>query len=160
MIVTFKNEIIDNIFYLSPMRESLFSNPFRLYTAKARMCLLWSSIQSVSNHQAAMENRGLSCVVDSRLPFEVNRTKLVPQSAWNTKRKPAVLIACGSYSPPTIMHTRIFETARDHFDLNSQSKIQIVHDSYGKKDLASADHRVEMVCSFTANISCCRVWSM
>jgi nicotinamide mononucleotide adenylyltransferase len=51
------------------------------------------------------------------------------------------------------MHTRIFETARDHFHtIDPSEKIQIiggfispVHDAYGKKDLAPAEHRLEMV---------------
>ena len=79
----------------------------------------------------------------------INRSKLLPPSCWNRGKNPAVLIACGSYSPPTIMHTRIFETAKDHFEGTS---IQIiggfispVHDAYGKKDLAPAHHRIEMV---------------
>jgi nicotinamide mononucleotide adenylyltransferase len=88
---------------------------------------------------------------DPKLTVEVsiNRSKLLPPSHWNNDKIPAVFIACGSYSPPTIMHTRIFETARDHF---AETNIQIVggfispvHDAYGKKDLAQAEHRIEMV---------------
>jgi nicotinamide mononucleotide adenylyltransferase len=47
------------------------------------------------------------------------------------------------------MHTRIFETARDHFEGTSTQIIggfiSPVHDSYGKKDLAPSHHRIEMV---------------
>ncbi len=85
----------------------------------------------------------------SKSTVSINRSKLLPPSSWNSEKYPAVLIACGSYSPPTIMHTRIFETAKDHFEGTS---IQIiggfispVHDAYGKKDLAPAHHRIEMV---------------
>jgi len=57
---------------------------------------------------------------------------------------PAVLVACGSYSPPTVLHTRIFETARDFF-FESKESLEIdliggfispVHAAYGKKGLA------------------------
>eukprot|EP00287_Rhodomonas_sp_CCMP768_P002220 CAMPEP_0196738158 /NCGR_PEP_ID=MMETSP1091-20130531/15665_1 /TAXON_ID=302021 /ORGANISM="Rhodomonas sp., Strain CCMP768" /LENGTH=233 /DNA_ID=CAMNT_0042082113 /DNA_START=121 /DNA_END=822 /DNA_ORIENTATION=- len=65
---------------------------------------------------------------------------------------PAVLISCGSFSPPTIMHLRIFETARDYFrSMQQVHKIEIVggflspvHDKYGKSSLVPAADRVAM----------------
>ncbi|XP_062034785.1 nicotinamide/nicotinic acid mononucleotide adenylyltransferase 3 [Lepus europaeus] len=64
-------------------------------------------------------------------------------------RIPVVLLACGSFNPITNMHLRLFEVARDH--LHQTGKYQVVagiispvNDSYRKKDLAAARHRVAM----------------
>uniref|UniRef100_A0A8D8UGU2 Nicotinamide-nucleotide adenylyltransferase n=1 Tax=Cacopsylla melanoneura TaxID=428564 RepID=A0A8D8UGU2_9HEMI len=60
-----------------------------------------------------------------------------------------VLFVCGSYNPPTNMHMRMFELARDHLcklGYNVCGGIMSpVHDKYGKKDLVSSLHRCEMV---------------
>lgn len=80
-----------------------------------------------------------------------------------------MLIACGSFCPPTPMHLRMFgkllrkliiylfiiivhivEIARDHFhQLGTQQVIggivSPVHDAYGKKGLISGAHRCAMV---------------
>ncbi|XP_037091306.1 nicotinamide/nicotinic acid mononucleotide adenylyltransferase 3-like [Pollicipes pollicipes] len=64
--------------------------------------------------------------------------------------KKTILLACGSFNPPTHMHLRIFEIARDY--LHRMGKHHViaglmspVHDAYGKKDLAPASDRCEMV---------------
>ncbi|XP_017052837.1 nicotinamide/nicotinic acid mononucleotide adenylyltransferase 3 isoform X2 [Drosophila ficusphila] len=59
-------------------------------------------------------------------------------------------IACGCFSPPTPMHLRMFEIAKDHFEMQGTHKvvggiISPTHDSYGKKGLASALDRCAMV---------------
>lgn len=63
---------------------------------------------------------------------------------------PIVLIACGSFSPPTPMHFRMFEIARDYF--RTQGTHQVVggivsptHDSYQKKGLVAGTHRFAML---------------
>ncbi|XP_034939276.1 uncharacterized protein Nmnat [Chelonus insularis] len=61
-----------------------------------------------------------------------------------------ILMSCGSYNPPTNMHLRMFEIARDHLHRMGThvvvgGVISPVHDSYGKKELASAEHRVAML---------------
>uniref|UniRef100_A0A1A9X1T8 Nicotinamide-nucleotide adenylyltransferase n=1 Tax=Glossina brevipalpis TaxID=37001 RepID=A0A1A9X1T8_9MUSC len=61
-----------------------------------------------------------------------------------------VLIACGSFSPPTPMHLRMFEIAKDHFEMNGTCKViggivSPTHDDYGKKGLAPAKHRCAMI---------------
>uniref|UniRef100_A0A5S6QNT4 Nicotinamide-nucleotide adenylyltransferase n=1 Tax=Trichuris muris TaxID=70415 RepID=A0A5S6QNT4_TRIMR len=62
---------------------------------------------------------------------------------------PCVLLACGSFNPPTILHLRMFELARDY--LNERTNLGViggvispVHDLYGKKDLCTSIHRIEM----------------
>ncbi|KAK9501259.1 hypothetical protein O3M35_012002 [Rhynocoris fuscipes] len=61
-----------------------------------------------------------------------------------------VLLSCGSYNPPTNMHLRMFEIARDA--MNRQGRYHVVggiispvHDNYGKKELISATHRCTLV---------------
>ncbi|KAK4875167.1 hypothetical protein RN001_011589 [Aquatica leii] len=61
-----------------------------------------------------------------------------------------ILIACGSFSPPTIMHLRMFEIARDHLHRLGNhivigGLISPVHDAYGKTDLVSSTHRLAMI---------------
>ncbi|XP_014242160.1 nicotinamide/nicotinic acid mononucleotide adenylyltransferase 3 isoform X2 [Cimex lectularius] len=61
-----------------------------------------------------------------------------------------VLLSCGSFNPPTNMHLRLFEIARDY--LHKTGRYQVVcgiispvHDNYGKKDLISSTHRCALV---------------
>ncbi|XP_057341049.1 nicotinamide/nicotinic acid mononucleotide adenylyltransferase 3 isoform X1 [Microplitis mediator] len=61
-----------------------------------------------------------------------------------------ILMSCGSYNPPTNMHLRMFEIARDHLHRMGTHIVvggvmSPVHDSYGKKDLVVAEHRCEML---------------
>ena len=65
--------------------------------------------------------------------------------------KKSVLISCGSFNPPTIMHLRLFELARNH--LNScgydvlGGMISPTHDNYKEKkpSLILSKHRIKMV---------------
>ncbi|XP_052207373.1 nicotinamide/nicotinic acid mononucleotide adenylyltransferase [Diospyros lotus] len=63
-------------------------------------------------------------------------------------KKYVVLVSTGSFNPPTYMHLRIFELARDA--LNSDGFCVIggymspVNDAYKKKGLIPAKHRIEM----------------
>ncbi|KRT79255.1 hypothetical protein AMK59_7159 [Oryctes borbonicus] len=63
--------------------------------------------------------------------------------------KKVVLLACGSFNPPTNMHLRMFEVARDHLQkLGFEVLLGLVspvHDGYGKKDLVSSTHRIAML---------------
>ncbi|CAG9569183.1 unnamed protein product [Danaus chrysippus] len=61
-----------------------------------------------------------------------------------------VLMACGSFSPPTYMHLRMFEIAKDYIHSLGLGTIiggivSPVHDAYGKKDLVAANHRISML---------------
>lgn len=59
-----------------------------------------------------------------------------------------VLIACGSFSPPTIFHVKIFEEAKIHMEKNGYSVlggiISPVHQKYEKKTLAPQHDRIHM----------------
>ncbi|XP_015838667.1 nicotinamide/nicotinic acid mononucleotide adenylyltransferase 3 isoform X1 [Tribolium castaneum] len=61
-----------------------------------------------------------------------------------------ILLACGSFNPPTNMHLRMFEIARDHLHRLGNhvvigGLISPVHDGYGKKELEAATHRIAMI---------------
>ncbi|ODM96475.1 Nicotinamide/nicotinic acid mononucleotide adenylyltransferase 1 [Orchesella cincta] len=59
------------------------------------------------------------------------------------------LLSTGCFNPPTIMHLRIMELARDYlvklgFNVIGGA-VSPVHDAYGKQDLALSKHRLQMV---------------
>ncbi|KAI5795041.1 hypothetical protein EDC01DRAFT_653790 [Geopyxis carbonaria] len=66
-------------------------------------------------------------------------------------KTPLVLVACGSFSPITHMHLRMFEMAVDHVRQNMADEYEVVagyispvSDRYNKAGLASAAHRIRM----------------
>ncbi|GAA5995987.1 hypothetical protein JCM11641_001805 [Rhodosporidiobolus odoratus] len=69
-----------------------------------------------------------------------------PNAATKT---PLVLVACGSYSPVTFLHLRLFEMARDDANFNTHYSVaggflSPVNDRYAKLGLAPAKHRLRM----------------
>ncbi|XP_043268142.1 uncharacterized protein Nmnat [Venturia canescens] len=73
-----------------------------------------------------------------------------------------ILMSCGSYNPPTNMHLRMFEIARDHLHRMGThivvgAVISPTHDDYPKKELASAEHRCAMLKLATENSDWIRV---
>ncbi|KAJ3411379.1 Phosphoinositide phosphatase sac1 [Chytridiales sp. JEL 0842] len=65
-------------------------------------------------------------------------------------KEPLVLVACGSYSPVTFLHLRMFEMARDY--IHDQSRFELlgayfspVSSGYKKPGLALYKHRVRML---------------
>jgi len=74
-----------------------------------------------------------------------NHSNVVP----NPPSKVIALLSCGSFNPPTIMHLRLFELARDHFrEKDPLCKvigiISPTNDKYAKSSLIPATHRLEM----------------
>ncbi|XP_057461778.1 nicotinamide/nicotinic acid mononucleotide adenylyltransferase-like isoform X3 [Actinidia eriantha] len=71
-----------------------------------------------------------------------------PKTQLNSDKTYVVLVSTGSFNPPTYMHLRIFELARDA--LHSEGLcvvggyISPVNDAYKKKGLVSSKHRIEM----------------
>lgn len=62
---------------------------------------------------------------------------------------PLVIVACGSFSPPTYLHLRIFEMAKDQVIESGKYELLAgyyspVSDHYRKQGLAQATHRVRM----------------
>lgn len=64
-------------------------------------------------------------------------------------RTPLVLVACGSFSPPTLLHLRLFSLARDHARVETNFEVvggymSPVSDAYKKVGLAPSKHRIKM----------------
>jgi nicotinamide mononucleotide adenylyltransferase len=75
--------------------------------------------------------------------FPHNRLKRVMS---DSAKVPLCLVACGSFSPITYLHLRMFEMAADYAKFNTDFEVvggylSPVSDAYKKAGLASADHR-------------------
>ncbi|KAL3650559.1 hypothetical protein CASFOL_006962 [Castilleja foliolosa] len=91
---------------------------------------------------------------NSDIPLPLDKLSLscinkdVLSSPQSKEKYHVVLVSTGSFNPPTYMHLRCFELARDA--LSSRRFCVIggymspVNDSYKKKDLIRAEHRVAM----------------
>ncbi|KAL1923165.1 uncharacterized protein VTP21DRAFT_9541 [Calcarisporiella thermophila] len=83
----------------------------------------------------------------SEYEFPRSRLRKVMKDA---SKVPLVIVACGSFSPITYLHLRIFEMARDYIEENVPEFEIIggyyspVSDAYKKEGLAPAHHRVNM----------------
>ncbi|VDM47020.1 unnamed protein product [Toxocara canis] len=60
------------------------------------------------------------------------------------------LLACGYFNPPTYMHLRMFERARDYLEKTHscivvEGILSPVADTLGKPDVLAAEHRLKMV---------------
>ena len=71
------------------------------------------------------------------------------QKLVDSSKTPLVLVACGSFSPPTYLHLRMFEIAADYVRENTNFEIvggymSPVNSNYKKEGLESADVRVKM----------------
>jgi nicotinamide mononucleotide adenylyltransferase len=67
----------------------------------------------------------------------------------NPKKQPLVLVSCGSFSPPTNLHLRMFEEAADYCEFETDFEVlggffSPVGDAYKKAGLASAQDRINM----------------
>lgn len=67
----------------------------------------------------------------------------------SSDRTPLVLIACGSFSPITFLHLRMFEMAADYARFNTSFEVvgaylSCVGDAYKKTGLVKAEHRINM----------------
>ncbi|MCJ1369612.1 hypothetical protein MMC20_000824 [Loxospora ochrophaea] len=67
----------------------------------------------------------------------------------NTSKTPLLLVACGSFSPITYLHLRMFEMAADYVKFSTEFELvggylSPVSDAYRKAGLALAEHRLHM----------------
>ena len=118
----------------------------------ARMEALESQLRGLTATAAAVASRegGADSTADALAAGEhaalpVHRLATAPLNG----REPVVVVSCGSFSPPTMMHLRILEDAKDH--LESTGKYAVVggyvsptHSAYGKVSLVAMHHRVNM----------------
>ncbi|KAF8674248.1 hypothetical protein AX14_005269 [Amanita brunnescens Koide BX004] len=93
----------------------------------------------------------------SRLTYPQNYTfphTRLSRTLKDASKTPVVLVACGSFSPVTYLHLRMFEMAKDYIRQNTDFEIMAgylspVSDQYKKPGLLSAHHRVNM-CTLAA----------
>ncbi|KAL2316643.1 hypothetical protein Fmac_030519 [Flemingia macrophylla] len=71
-----------------------------------------------------------------------------PSNGNKSNKIYVVLVATGSFNPPTFMHLRMFELARDALSSDGFCVIggymSPVNDAYKKKSLISAEHRIRL----------------
>ncbi|EGG10038.1 uncharacterized protein MELLADRAFT_71032 [Melampsora larici-populina 98AG31] len=77
--------------------------------------------------------------------FPTNRLR----SLQDDSKTPLVFVACGSFSPVTFLHLRMFEMARDHARVHTEFEVvggylSLVNDAYKKPGLAASIHRYKM----------------
>ncbi|GAB2230417.1 hypothetical protein Drorol1_Dr00014682 [Drosera rotundifolia] len=90
--------------------------------------------------------------VEVSLPMEKLNLGFNEIGASSTKadegKKFVVLVATGSFNPPTYMHLRMFELARDALSAECYHVLggymSPVNDAYKKKGLVSSEHRIQM----------------
>ncbi|CAK1355138.1 unnamed protein product [Cercospora beticola] len=71
------------------------------------------------------------------------------RSIQSSDRTPLILVACGSFSPITFLHLRMFEMAADYARFNTNFEVvgaylSCVGDAYKKTGLVKAEHRINM----------------
>lgn len=73
----------------------------------------------------------------------------MPEQMRDESKTPLVIVACGSFSPPTYLHLRMFEMAKDQVIESGNYELLAgyyspVSDQYKKDGLVKATHRVRM----------------
>lgn len=91
----------------------------------------------------AQKQDGVSPQQQYRYSFPDHKLKQVIKDSSKT---PLVLVACGSFSPITYLHLRMFEMVSDYIRLHTKFELvggylSPVSDAYKKKGLALAEHR-------------------
>ncbi|KAJ7515607.1 hypothetical protein O6H91_22G020200 [Diphasiastrum complanatum] len=91
-----------------------------------------------------------SGVLDVPLPLDKLSSQCGSQncSRLNEQGTKIVVVSTGSFNPPTYMHLRMFELAKDALLSEGYDFLggymSPVNDSYGKQNLVLAEHRIEM----------------
>lgn len=99
--------------------------------------------QNGTSHLPSSESNGHLDGDLSSYRFPDHRLK---RKLEDPSRSPLVLVSCGSFSPITNLHLRMFEMVRDHIKFDTNYEIvggyfSPVSDDYKKVGLASAHHR-------------------
>lgn len=103
---------------------------------------------SISNsditRDAGIDDTDTMTLDNYRFPADRLKKKLS-----NDEKTPIVLVSCGSFSPPTNLHLRMFEEATDYCEFETEYEVvggffSPVGDAYKKAGLASAHHRINM----------------
>lgn len=64
------------------------------------------------------------------LPTDKLSCKRPPPHGQGQEHKPVVLVSCGSFNPPTIMHLRMFDLAAHHLTQVGLMGAQLLHIPY------------------------------
>ncbi|XP_022965146.1 nicotinamide/nicotinic acid mononucleotide adenylyltransferase isoform X3 [Cucurbita maxima] len=105
--------------------------------------------ENISSHD---QRSDIISSVEIPLPVDKLALELVGHgSSSGSSIKPktlAVLVATGSFNPPTYMHLRMFEMAKDALESEGLCVIggymSPVNDAYKKKGLISSEHRIKL----------------
>ena len=94
-----------------------------------------------SDISRGLDNNEAMTLETYKFPADRLKTKLS-----NDEKTPIVLVSCGSFSPPTNLHLRMFEMAVDYARQNTDFEVMggyvsPVSDQYKKPGLLSANHR-------------------
>ena len=97
-----------------------------------------------SDISSSLDNNEAMTLDTYKFPADRLKTKLS-----NDEKTPIVLVSCGSFSPPTNLHLRMFEEATDFCEFETDYEViggffSPVGDAYKKAGLASAHHRINM----------------
>lgn len=132
-----------NIFWPSPLRPPAFDQRLRsLSTWNLKPCWLLF-IQSRPNQIRLFTSKPLNSSRMDAYVFPDNRLK---KKMDNPSKTPLLLVSCGSFSPVTFLHLRMFTMAADYAKFTTDYEIiggyfSPVSDAYKKAGLASAEHR-------------------
>ncbi|CDR39473.1 CYFA0S03e03752g1_1 [Cyberlindnera fabianii] len=113
--------------------------------------LISSSVPRIQSYQTAdLEEvpHGITRQAKTLENYHFPTHRLV-QKLKNPNKQPLVIVACGSFSPITYLHLRMFEMAMDA--IREQTRFEViggyyspVSDNYKKRGLAPSHHRVRM----------------
>jgi nicotinamide mononucleotide adenylyltransferase len=100
------------------------------------------------DHQPVLD-AGLNTTDTMTLDNYIFPTDRLTKVLSDPSKTPLVLVSCGSFSPPTNLHLRMFEEAADYCEFETDFEVvggffSPVGDAYKKAGLASARHRIKM----------------
>jgi nicotinamide mononucleotide adenylyltransferase len=100
-------------------------------------------------HRQPVLDAGLNTTDTMTLDNYTFPTERLTKVLSDPTKTPLVLVSCGSFSPPTNLHLRMFEEAADYCEFETDFEVvggffSPVGDAYKKAGLASAHHRIQM----------------
>jgi nicotinamide mononucleotide adenylyltransferase len=107
-----------------------------------------ANMTSTSNRDILLD-AGLNTTDTMSLENYTFPAQRLKKSLSKTGKLPLVLVSCGSFSPPTNLHLRMFEEAADYCEFETDFEVvggffSPVGDAYKKAGLASAQDRINM----------------
>ncbi|OAL44661.1 nicotinamide mononucleotide adenylyltransferase 1 [Pyrenochaeta sp. DS3sAY3a] len=102
-----------------------------------------------NSNRDIVHDAGLDNLAGMSLDDYVFPTDRLKKTLSKPNKQPLVLVSCGSFSPPTNLHLRMFEEAADYCEFETDFEVvggffSPVGDAYKKAGLASAQDRINM----------------